>query len=220
MSNSILTGYRPTEDKVSAAMVGDVLQENRFKFGRDVFAHFQRNYQVKLLFQVKLFGKFQGLAVAFGQAFGIRIAIESNGIQSGFLQLPNIIPQTAAKVSNRSKPLHIGKLDQRKGKRFAWNRRSLVGKRGGDWGSINWGELSASYSDAFGFTPEQFLQLTLPQLSDFASYAEKRDAEMKRQSKSPSSGATGQRMGSTKSMDQMVAQFGAPEAKAELLKNG
>jgi len=43
---------------------------------------------------------------------------------------------------------------------------------------------------------------------------------MKRQSKSPSSGSFDQTIGSTKSMDQMVAQFGAPEAKAELLKNG
>jgi len=43
---------------------------------------------------------------------------------------------------------------------------------------------------------------------------------MKRQSKSPSPGTTGQTIGSTKSMDQMVAQFGAPEAKAELLNNG
>jgi hypothetical protein len=42
---------------------------------------------------------------------------------------------------------------------------------------------------------------------------------MKRQSKSPSSG-TGQTIGSTKSMDQMVSQFGSPAAKAELLKNG
>jgi hypothetical protein len=79
--------------------------------------------------------------------------------------------------------------------------------------------LSASYSDAFGFTPDQFLQLTLPQLGDFASYAEKRDKETKSKSKSQSSGTT-QSLGSTGSFDQMVSQFGSKETKAELLNNG
>ena len=82
-----------------------------------MYSHLKRNYQVKFLFQVKLFGQLQSLAVAFGQGFRVGIAIVANGIQSGFFQLPNIISQTAAKVGNGGKPVHIGKLDQRKGKR-------------------------------------------------------------------------------------------------------
>jgi hypothetical protein len=42
---------------------------------------------------------------------------------------------------------------------------------------------------------------------------------MKRQSKSPSSGKN-QSLGSTKSFDKMLSEYGTPEAKAELLKNG
>jgi hypothetical protein len=81
--------------------------------------------------------------------------------------------------------------------------------------------LAASYSDAFGFTPEQFLQLTLKQLSDFAGYAKKRDEEMERQSKSQSSTSSGTTsLGSTGNFDRMLSEFGSPGAKAELLKNG
>jgi hypothetical protein len=77
----------------------------------------------------------------------------------------------------------------------------------------------ASYSDAFGFTPQQFLQLTLPQLADFAEYAKKRDEDTKRQSK-PQSGFSSSGTGTKTSLDQMVAQFGTKKAKAELLNNG
>ena len=77
----------------------------------------------------------------------------------------------------------------------------------------------ASYTDAFHFTPEQFLQLTLPQLSEYASFAEKRDEEMKRGSKSQSSGSSGT-VGKTSSFEQLVHQFGSPEVKAKLLNNG
>lgn len=77
----------------------------------------------------------------------------------------------------------------------------------------------ASYSDAFGFTPQQFLQLTLPQLADFAEFAKKRDEEMKRQNK-PQPGSSSGTVGSKTSLDQMVSQFGTKKAKAELLNNG
>jgi hypothetical protein len=76
----------------------------------------------------------------------------------------------------------------------------------------------ASYSDAFGFTPQQFLQLTLPQLADFAEFAKKRDEEMKRQNK-PQSSSSGT-AGTKTSLEQMVSQFGTQKAKAELLNNG
>jgi hypothetical protein len=76
----------------------------------------------------------------------------------------------------------------------------------------------ASYSDAFGFTPQQFLQLTLPQLADFAEFAKKRDEEMKRQNK-PQPGSSGT-AGTKTSLEQMVSQFGTQKAKAELLNNG
>ena len=79
----------------------------------------------------------------------------------------------------------------------------------------------ASYTDAFGFTPEQFLQLTLPQLKMFAEYAEKRDAEMEKKSKSPRSSNSGSTSASTgSSFESLVTMFGTPETKAKLLNNG
>jgi hypothetical protein len=79
----------------------------------------------------------------------------------------------------------------------------------------------ASYTDAFGFTPEQFLQLTLPQLKMFAEYAEKRDAEMEKKSKSPRSSNSGSTTASTgSSFESLVNMFGTKETKAKLLNNG
>jgi hypothetical protein len=79
----------------------------------------------------------------------------------------------------------------------------------------------ASYTDAFGFTPQQFLQLTLPQLKMFAEYAEKRDAEMEKKSKSPRSGSSSSTFASTgSSFESLVNTFGSPEVKAKLLNNG
>jgi hypothetical protein len=79
----------------------------------------------------------------------------------------------------------------------------------------------ASYTDAFGFTPDQFLKLTLPQLKMFAEYAEKRDAEMEKKSKSPRSSSSGSTQASTgSSFENLVTMFGTPETKAKLLNNG
>ena len=79
----------------------------------------------------------------------------------------------------------------------------------------------ASYTDAFGFTPDQFLKLTLPQLKMFAEYAEKRDAEMEKKSKSPKSSSFGSTSASTgSSFESLVNTFGSPEVKAKLLNNG
>lgn len=42
----------------------------------------------------------------------------------------------------------------------------------------------ASYADAFGYTPAQFMELTLPQLNAYARYVEQRDEQIKGETKS------------------------------------
>jgi hypothetical protein len=66
----------------------------------------------------------------------------------------------------------------------------------------------ASYADSFGFTPTDFFSLTLAQLNAFSRYIENRDKEMKKASKSKSSGNAGGK--SIDSVEQLVATFGKP----------
>lgn len=76
----------------------------------------------------------------------------------------------------------------------------------------------ASYADAFGYTPTEFMQLTLPQLNAYAKYVEKRDEAMKGDGKNTSgknkakfaSGASG--MKNVGSLEQMISVFGKPGA--------
>jgi hypothetical protein len=78
----------------------------------------------------------------------------------------------------------------------------------------------ASYGDAFGFTPSQFLQLTLPPLQLYAEYADKRDKEMESSSKSPRSKGSGSTGSQGSSFESLVNVFGTPEVKAKLQENG
>lgn len=76
----------------------------------------------------------------------------------------------------------------------------------------------ASYADAFGYTPSDFMQLTLPQLNAFGRYIEERDKEMKDSSSSSSKGsknrakfAEGSKgMKNVGSLEQMISVFGRP----------
>jgi len=78
----------------------------------------------------------------------------------------------------------------------------------------------ASYADAFGYTPAQFMELTLPQLNSFAQYAEKRDEEMKGESSSSSPSKKNRaKFAESKdgnknigSLEQMIQVFGRPGA--------
>jgi hypothetical protein len=55
----------------------------------------------------------------------------------------------------------------------------------------------------------------------FAEYAEKRDAEMEKKSKSPKSSSFGSTSASTgSSFESLVNMFGTPETKEKLLNNG
>lgn len=69
-------------------------------------------------------------------------------------------------------------------------------------------------ADAFGYTPEQFYRLTLPQLAALQRYLKERTEGVEKASKaSRPSGSGGT---SVDSLDQFVAMFGSPEAKAAL----
>jgi hypothetical protein len=78
----------------------------------------------------------------------------------------------------------------------------------------------ASYADAFGYTPAEFMELTLPQLNAFAKHAEQRDAEMKGESSSSSPSKNRAKFVEAKdgnknigSLEQMIQVFGKPGAK-------
>lgn len=70
-------------------------------------------------------------------------------------------------------------------------------------------------ADAFGFTPEDFFRLTLPQLSAYSRYmgdkADRTSASGKKRSapEHPGSG-----MGSVDSLEDLVMAFGTPESKS------
>jgi hypothetical protein len=64
----------------------------------------------------------------------------------------------------------------------------------------------ASFGEAYGFTPEQFFCLTLPQLAEYGEYA-KRSNERLKESSSKSSGKSGSSQ-SISSLDELVARYG------------
>lgn len=69
----------------------------------------------------------------------------------------------------------------------------------------------AAYSDAFGFTPAEFMALTLPQLAAYGRYMEEKAEKM--------SGSAPPRPApesSVDSLDQLIAMFGSPESKEAL----
>jgi CO/xanthine dehydrogenase Mo-binding subunit len=76
----------------------------------------------------------------------------------------------------------------------------------------------ASYADAFGYTPAEFMQLTLPQLNAYAKYVEKRDEQMKSDSK-PTPAKNKAKFAESKSgmktiqsLDHLAQVFGKPGA--------
>lgn len=74
----------------------------------------------------------------------------------------------------------------------------------------------ASYAESFGYTPNQFMELTLPQLSAYGRYIEERDKEAKKSS-SKSSGSSGSG-GSSMSITEIANMFGTPETKSRIRK--
>jgi hypothetical protein len=77
----------------------------------------------------------------------------------------------------------------------------------------------ASYADAYGYTPEQFLSLTLPNLTHFGDYAHRQAEEMKNPKKG-NAGREIKRQGQWKSdtsVESLIAQFGTKEAKTMVL---
>jgi hypothetical protein len=78
-----------------------------------------------------------------------------------------------------------------------------------------------SYADAFGYTPSDFMRMTLPQIASFSRYMEERDKKFK--SKTDDRAAGGKRILSApdkeSSIDALVMQFGSPEAKQALVRD-
>jgi hypothetical protein len=79
--------------------------------------------------------------------------------------------------------------------------------------------LMGSYAEAFGYTPDQFYQLTLPQIAAFGRYIEERDKELdSAKSSSPSRKSKSEKPVS--SVENLVAVFGDDETKRRLLSDG
>ena len=64
----------------------------------------------------------------------------------------------------------------------------------------------ASFGEAYGFTPEQFFCLTLPQLAEYGEYAKRQSDRLKENSKK-SGGSSGSAQ-SISSLDELVARYG------------
>jgi L-ribulose-5-phosphate 3-epimerase UlaE len=75
----------------------------------------------------------------------------------------------------------------------------------------------ASYAESFGYTPTQFMGITIPQLAAYGRYVEKRNEESKKESKKSSSKSAG---GASMSITDLANTFGTPETKAKLRKQG
>lgn len=76
-----------------------------------------------------------------------------------------------------------------------------------------------SYADAFGYTPSEFMRMTLPQIASFSRYMEERDKKIK--SGSSNKDKPGKKMleasDKESSIDALVMQFGSPEAKQKIM---
>lgn len=68
-----------------------------------------------------------------------------------------------------------------------------------------------AFADAFGFTPQDVFRLTLPQITAYGRYMEGKGEGTERPSQSAGSN-------SIDSLDQMVAMFGSPESKQQLVE--
>jgi hypothetical protein len=89
----------------------------------------------------------------------------------------------------------------------------------------------ASYADAYGYTPENFMSLTLPNLTHFGDYA-KKQAEAMEKSSSKGSGFSSSNTGSISknsdnkrqgkwksgtSIESLIGMYGTPEAKKNIM---
>lgn len=82
------------------------------------------------------------------------------------------------------------------------------------WADIDWGELMAAIAQAYGYTPAQFLRLTLPQLRAFAAYLSRHSRAGEHAASSPARPA-----GPTKTVDSLadlVGMFGDEASRAAL----
>ena len=76
----------------------------------------------------------------------------------------------------------------------------------------------AAFGDAYGFTPESFFNLTLPQLAEYGEFAKRQsDAINEKKSSSSSSSTPGGK--SVSSLDEFVSRYGEKN-KASKPKNG
>jgi len=86
----------------------------------------------------------------------------------------------------------------------------------------------ASYADAYGYTPEDFLALTLLQVGIFGEYARNQSEAMESKSKSKGqtsssslsprkSGNNNGQWGGTHSIESLIGLYGSSEAKQTLM---
>jgi hypothetical protein len=89
-----------------------------------------------------------------------------------------------------------------------------------------------SYADAYGYTPDQFMSLTLPNLTHFGDYARRQAEEMDRASSSGKSGFSSSNTGSISkngnnsrhgkwksgtSIESLIGMYGSKEAKRNIM---
>lgn len=90
----------------------------------------------------------------------------------------------------------------------------------------------ASYADAYGFTPDQFMSLTLPNLTQFGEHAKRQSEEMERASSTSKPGFSSSNTGSISkksdnkrqgqwksgtSIESLIGMYGTPESKKNVL---
>jgi len=89
----------------------------------------------------------------------------------------------------------------------------------------------ASYADAYGYTPDQFMSLTLPNLTHFGDHARRQSEEMERSSKgnsgfsSSNTGSIGKNGHNSKqgkwksgtSIESLIGMYGDPASKKNIM---
>jgi hypothetical protein len=75
----------------------------------------------------------------------------------------------------------------------------------------------AAFGDAYGFTPESFFDLTLPQLAEYGEFAKRQSDAVNDKKSSSSSSTPGGK--SVSSLDEFVSRYGE-KSKASKPKNG
>ena len=89
----------------------------------------------------------------------------------------------------------------------------------------------ASYADAYGYTPDQFMSLTLPNLTHFGDHARRQSEEIERSSKgnsrlsSSNAGSIGKNGHNSKqgkwksgtSIESLIGMYGDPASKKNIM---